>query len=48
METAPEIRAQRIKKLVWLFATAGTILGVIIFINTFIMPLNELWENVIK
>jgi succinoglycan biosynthesis transport protein ExoP len=48
METAPEIRAQRIKKLVWLVGTAGTILGVIIFINTFIMPLNELWENIVK
>ena len=48
METVPEIRAQRIKKLIWLVGTAGTILGVIIFINTFIMPLNELWENIVK
>jgi len=48
METGPEIRSQRIRKLVWLVGTAGTILGVIFFINTFIIPLNELWENIVK
>ena len=48
METDQDVRAKRIKKLIWLVGTAGTILGVIIFINAFIMPLDELWANILS
>ncbi len=48
METDQEVRGKRLKKLVWLVGTAGTILGVIIFINAFIIPLDQLWENIVN
>lgn len=47
METEQEIRSRRLKKLIWLAGTAGTIIGIIIFINTFIIPLDELWANIV-